>query len=105
MSSLIGNVGTIMRVLCINNRIGNSSITAIIARIDGLDRVIPVKVRSDRLAFNYRITIGRWYEVIGIINDKYCVINDYGADQYYDKNFFRTEKDIRKEKLEKINVL
>jgi hypothetical protein len=48
------------------------------------------------------LTVDKWYDILEENENFYCIWDDVTI-QLYSKNFFKTEKQIRKEKLQKIN--
>lgn len=50
------------------------------------------------------ITIGKWYRVIYQSDNNYNIIDDDGDEFFYSKRCFKTQQEVREEKLKQIGI-
>lgn len=54
--------------------------------------------------YNSYLNIGKWYEIIGEGNFGYKIINDHGDKRWYRKSRFKTQAEVREEKLNELGL-
>ena len=52
----------------------------------------------------FYLTISKWYEVIGEDDWSYLIINDRGIKWWCDKQWFKTQVEVREEKLGELGL-
>jgi len=61
--------------------------------------------RESAYGFTYYLTVGKWYDVLVCSEHHYTVRNDKNELSWYRANLFKTEAELRDEKLNKLGIM